>query len=416
MTPSDDSTGKHDVRMRGFRSRTAVEDALAWIDANVVSLDSETVGLAEAHGRVLASAITSPINVPAFDRSAMDGFAVKSAETVGAGDYNPLSFRVVGASMPGQPFDGDVGSGEAVRIMTGAPIPNGVDAVVPAEYATTRDDSVEITTAVASLKHIGRTAEDVAVGATVLEARHHLRPQDVGLIASLGLPEVSAVRQPRVRMIVTGNELAEPGSERSPFQIYEANSHIVAALVPRDGAVHFERVRCQDDRKLILAAVTNPGADVVLISGGSSVGTEDHAPNIIREAGELPIHGVAMRPSSPAGIGRVGSTLIFLLPGNPVSCLCAYDFFAGRAIRRLAGLNPEWPHRAETGTLKSKIASQVGRVDYCRVRINDGEIEPVALSGASILSSTTRANGFVIVPSALEGYAAGTDVEVRLYS
>ena len=402
--------------MRGFRSRTPVEDALTWIDANVASLDSEVVGLADAHGRVLTSAVTSPINVPAFDRSAMDGFAVKSAETVGAGDYNPLSFRIVGVSMPGQPFEGDVCSGEAVRIMTGAPISNGVDAVVPAEYAMTRDDSVEITTAVASLKHIGRTAEDVAAGATVLEAGHRLRPQDVGLIASLGLPEVSVVRQPRVRMVVTGNELAEPGSERSPFQIYEANSHIIAGLVPRDGGFLFERVRGQDDRESILAAVTNPSADVVLISGGSSVGTEDHAPNIIREAGELPIHGVAMRPSSPAGIGRVGSALIFLLPGNPVSCLCAYDFFASRAIRRLAGLNPDWPHRAETGTLKSKIVSQVGRVDYCRVRIINGEIEPVALSGASILSSTTRANGFVIVPSALEGYAAGTDVEVRIYS
>ena len=416
MTESDDSSGKHDVRMRGFRSRTPVEDALSWIDANVASLSSEVVLLADAHGRVLASAITSPINVPAFNRSAMDGFALKSAETVGAGDYNPLSLRIFGVSMPGQPFDGDVGTGEAVRIMTGAPVPNGVDAVVPAEYATTREDSVEITTAVASLKHIGRTAEDVAEGTTVLEAGHRLRPQDVGLIASLGLPEVEVARQPRVRMVVTGNELAEPGSERSPFQIYEANSHIIAGLVPRDGGVLFERVRCQDDRESILAAVTNPGADVVLISGGSSVGTEDHAPNIIREAGELPIHGVAMRPSSPAGIGRIGSTLIFLLPGNPVSCLCAYDFFAGRAIRRLAGINPDWPHRAETGTLKSKIVSQVGRVDYCRVRILDGQIEPVALSGASILSSTTRANGFVIVPSALEGYAVGTDVEVRLYS
>lgn len=416
MTHSDEPTGKHDVRMRGFRSRTTVDDALSWIDANVASLSSEIVSLSDAHGRVLAAAITSPINVPAFDRSAMDGFALKSAETVGAGDYNPLSFRVVGASMPGQPFEGDVGTGEAVRIMTGAPVPGGVDAVVPAEYATVRDKLVEITTTVASLKHIGRTAEDVATGATVLAAGHRLRPQDVGLIASLGLPEVAVIRKPRVRIVVTGDELAEPGSKRSPFQIYEANSHIIAGLVPRDGGVLYERVRCQDDRESILAAVTKSGADVVLISGGSSVGTEDHAPNIIREAGELPIHGVAMRPSSPAGIGRIGSTFVFLLPGNPVSCLCAYDFFAGRAIRRLAGLLPNWPHRAETGTLKSKIVSQVGRVDYCRVRINDGQIEPVALSGASILSSTTRANGFVIVPSALEGYAAGTDVEVRLYS
>jgi molybdopterin molybdotransferase len=402
--------------MRGFHSRTPVEDALAWIDANVDSLDSETVALADAHGRVLASGIVSPINVPAFDRSAMDGFALKSAETVGAGDYNPLSFLIVGASMPGQPFDGTVGNREAARIMTGAPIPAGVDAVVPAEYATVREDSVEITTAVASLKHIGRTAEDVAAGSTVLEAGHRLRPQDVGLIASLGRADVPVIRQPRVRIVVTGNELAEPGSERSPYQIFEANSHIIAGLVPRDGGVLFEKVRCQDDRVSILKAVTDPDADVVLISGGSSVGSEDHAPNIVRETGELPIHGVAMRPSSPAGIGRIESALIFLLPGNPVSCLCAYDFFAGRAIRRLAGLPSEWPHRTFKGILNSKIVSQVGRVDYCRVRITEDKIEPVALSGASILSSTTRANGFVIVPSALEGYAIGTEVEVRLYS
>jgi molybdopterin molybdotransferase len=416
MTQPSDSSSKHDVRMRGFHSRTPVEDALAWIDANVDSLDSETVALADAHGRVLASGIVSPINVPAFDRSAMDGFALKSAETVGAGDYNPLSFLVVGASMPGQPFDGTVGNREAARIMTGAPIPAGVDAVVPAEYATVREDSVEITTAVASLKHIGRTAEDVAAGSTVLEAGHRLRPQDVGLIASLGRADVPVIRQPRVRIVVTGNELAEPGSERSPYQIFEANSHIIAGLVPRDGGVLFEKVRCQDDRVSILKAVTDPDADVVLISGGSSVGSEDHAPNIVRETGELPIHGVAMRPSSPAGIGRIESALIFLLPGNPVSCLCAYDFFAGRAIRHLAGLPSEWPHRTFKGILNSKIVSQVGRVDYCRVRITEDKIEPVALSGASILSSTTRANGFVIVPSALEGYATGTEVEVRLYS
>lgn len=419
MTHPDDSSGpsgKHDVRMRGFQSRTPVEDALAWIDRNVDGLGSEAVALDEAHGRILSSDVTSPINVPAFDRSAMDGYALKSSETVGAGDYNPLSFRIAGVSMPGQPFDSEVGEGDAVRIMTGAPIPAGVDAVVPAEFTRLRNDLVEITSPVASLKNIGRTAEDVAAGKVVLEAGHRLRPQDVGLIASLGMAEIKVIRRPRVRMVVTGNELAEPGAERSEYQIYEANSHIIAGLVPRDGGVLFERVRCPDDRESILNAVTGPGADVVLISGGSSVGSEDHAPNIIREAGELPIHGVAMRPSSPAGIGRIDSTWIFLLPGNPVSCLCAYDFFAARAIRRLAGQKPDWPHRRETGTLKSKIVSQVGRVDYCRVRIQDGQIEPVALSGASILSSTTRANGFVIVPAAMEGYGAGTQVDVLLYS
>ena len=402
--------------MRGFRSRKPVEEVLAWIDAEVSGLSEETVSLTEAHGRVLASPIVSSIDVPAFDRSAMDGFALKAEETVGAGDYNPLPFSVIGVSMPGQPFDGDFGKGEAVRIMTGAPIPAGADAVVPAEFATEKDGSVEIVDAVPTLKHIGRTGEDVQSGSTLLETGHRLRAQDCGLIASIGQAEVAVIRQPRVRIVVTGNELAEPGSERSPFQIYEANSHIVSGLIPRDGGVIESRVRCEDNRDSIREAITASGADVILISGGSSVGSEDHAPGLVAELGELPIHGVAMRPSSPAGLGRIGDELIFLLPGNPVSCLCAYDFFAGRAIRRLAGLSADWPYRKVQGELASKIVSQVGRVDYCRVRITDGKVAPLALSGASILSSTTRANGFVIVPPQSEGAAAGTQVDVCLYS
>jgi molybdopterin molybdotransferase len=151
------------------------------------------------------------------------------------------------------------------------------------------------------------------------------------------------------------------------------------------------------------------------VSGGSSVGREDYAPQLIAEIGELAIHGVSMRPSSPAGLGRIGEALVFLLPGNPVSCLCAYDFFAGRAIRLRGGRSPEWPHRTVQATVSRKIVSEIGRVDYCRVRLVDGRVEPIALSGASILSSTTRADGFVIVPAPCEGYGPGADVAVYLY-
>jgi molybdopterin molybdotransferase len=170
-----------------------------------------------------------------------------------------------------------------------------------------------------------------------------------------------------------------------------------------------------DDRASIRDALLAPGADVILVSGGSSVGSEDYAPQLIAEIGELAIHGVAMRPSSPAGIGRIRSALVFLLPGNPVSCLCAYDFFAGRAIRLCGGRSSDWPHRTRRGTVARKIVSAIGRVDYCRVRMVGDEVEPIALSGASILSSTTRADGFVIVPAESEGYGPGTDITVFLY-
>ncbi len=406
----------NDVRMRGFSARTTVETALAWIDAHAKRLGSETVSLDDLHGRVLAADLHATIDVPPFDRSAMDGYALRGAETNGAGDYNPLSFAIVGQALPGRPFEGAVAAGCAVRIMTGAPMPAGADAVVPAEYATERDGQVEVTAPLAPGRHVGHRAEDVATGALLLAAGRRLRAQDVGLVASVGLDRAAVVRRPAVRIVVTGDELAVPGIAKGLHQIYDANSSMLDGLVRRDGGLPGPVLRVADRRESIREAILAPGADVVLVSGGSSVGSEDHAPGILAEAGELAVHGVAMRPSSPAGFGRVAGALVFLLPGNPVSCLCAYDFFAGRALRILGGRAPGWPHAVRREVLTRKIASQVGRVDYCRVRLGDDGAEPLALSGASILSSTTRADGFVIVPADSEGQAAGTSVDVYLYS
>jgi molybdopterin molybdotransferase len=404
-----------DVRMRGFASRHLVADAWAWIDEHAHRLKSEQVPLADVFGRVLAGEVIAPLNVPAFDRSAMDGFAVKAAETDGAGDYHPLVFQIIGQSLPGEAFEGSLAPGTAVRIMTGAPLPQGADAVVPAEYAKEASHQVELTMAVSPGKHVGQVGEDIFQGQKVFSEGRRLRPQDAGLLAALGIANVDAIRRPRVRIIVTGNELVPPGAPRGPHQIYEANSSMLRGLIDRDGGVLESLKHLPDQKEDIRKALTEAGADVVLVSGGSSVGAEDHAPMILVEEGTLDLHGLAMRPSSPAGMGRIGSTLIFLLPGNPVSCLCAYDFFAGRAIRKLGGRNPDWPHHTVSLLLSRKIVSDIGRLDYCRVKVENNQVEPVALSGASILSSTTRANGFVIIPEDREGYAPGETVTVYLY-
>jgi molybdopterin molybdotransferase len=153
-----------------------------------------------------------------------------------------------------------------------------------------------------------------------------------------------------------------------------------------------------------------------MVSGGSSVGVEDMAPTLLAEHGELAVHGIAMRPSSPTGIGRLEHRIVFLLPGNPVSCLCAYDFFGGRAVRALGGRDKAWPYRSIVAKLARKISSPIGRLDYARVKIVDGTVEPLAIGGASVLSSTTRADGFVIIPADSEGFAAGTEVETWLYA
>jgi molybdopterin molybdotransferase len=401
--------------MRGFGARTLVETALEWVDAHARTLASEIVPLESLHGRVLATDVRASMNVPPFDRSAMDGYALRGADTTGASEYNTLAFALRGEALPGRPYARMVERGTAIRIMTGAPMPEGADAVVPAEFANEREGEVEITTPTPPGKHVGRCGEDVREGALLLATGRRLRPQDVALLASVGNDRVNVVRQPRVRIVITGNEVVTPGTPKGPHEIYDANSSLLRGLIARDGAVLETMRKLGDDRESIREALRAPGADVVLISGGSSVGAEDHAPSLLAQAGELAVHGIAMRPSSPAGFGRIGSTLVFLLPGNPVSCLCAYDFFAGRAIRLLGGRPKDWPHRTRRAVLSRKIASAVGRVDYCRVRTHGDEAEPLALSGASILSSTTRADGFVIVAGESEGYAAGAEVEVYLY-
>ena len=401
--------------MRGFAQRAEVSTALAWIDAHTPLLSSESVAIEDASGRVLSENVTAPMAVPEFNRAAMDGYALRGGETTGAGEYNPLEFPVVGQAWPGKPFDGMVPAGAAIRIMTGAPVPAALDAVVPAEYASEQDGRLAITQAVAPGQHVGRVGEDIALGSMALAAGRRLRPQDVGLAASLGLAQLGVIRQPRVRLLVTGNEVRPPGGPKGPYEIYDANSMTLRGLLARDGGLLESHQRLADDPEAIAQAMAAPGADVVLVSGGSSVGAEDHAPRLLEQRGELAIHGVAMRPSSPAGMGRIGEALVFLLPGNPVSCLCAYDFFAGRAIRRLGGRPSEWPYPTLQAAVARKIVSQVGRVDYVRVRLGADGVEPIALSGASMLSSTTRADGFVVAPAQSEGYGPGAEVTVYLY-
>jgi molybdopterin molybdotransferase len=189
---------------------------------------------------------------------------------------------------------------------------------------------------------------------------------------------------------------------------------MLRALIKRDGGLPLSGPIVPDDPQAILAAMRSE-ADVVLVSGGSSVGEEDHAPLLLARHGELAIHGVAMRPSSPTGMGKLDGRLVFLLPGNPVSCLCAYDFFAGRAIRLLAGLLAQWPYPLRRLRLARKLSSVVGRVDYARVTVTGGQVEPLAIGGASILTSTTRADGFVVVPQDSEGYPTGAEVDVWMY-
>jgi len=401
--------------MRGFAVRADVEEVERFLEARVRVLPAECVALLDCIGRVLAEDVRSALDVPAFARAAMDGFAVRGADSFGASDYDPVPLRVIGETLPGRPFPGAVGPGEAVRIMTGAPLPDGADAVAPAETCEEQGDRVALREPVPPLRHVGARGEDIRAGETVLRAGRRLRPQDAGLLASIGAASIACRRRPRVALLVTGDELLPPGSQPEGAHIVDSNSLVLRGLAARDGA---EIAACEwlpDRAERIRAALLRDDADVLLVSGGSSVGQEDHAPQLVAELGTLDFHGVAMRPSSPVGLGRIGAAWVFLLPGNPVSCLCAYEFFAGPTLRVLGGRPRAWPHRRVRLPLARKIGSMIGRVDYVRVAIEHGHVVPLATSGASILSSTVRAAGAVIVPRGLEGLPEGAEVEVLLY-
>ena len=408
-----------DVRMRGFANRTSVQQARAWVDEHALPLEPETVPLAKAAGRVLAAPMVSSVDVPSYARAMMDGYAVRAEDTLGAGDYDPRPLKIIGTALPARPAETTVEPGTAVRIMTGAPLPEGADAVLPVEQTRGDTDAssstVLVLAPVARGRHIGQVGEDVRKGSTVLPAGRRLRPQDVGVLSSIGCQHVSVVRRPRVAILLTGNEVLPAGSKPEGYRIADANGPMLAALVERDDgevtALHY----VPDDRSALKKALCESSADVTLVSGGSSVGQEDFVPQWIAERGELAIHGIAMRPSSPAGMGTIEGRPIFLLPGNPVSCLCAYDFFAARLIRQQAGGCAEWPYPATRLPLAEKVSSAIGRTDYVRVRLEDDAVVPLAIRGASVLTSTTRADGFVVVPESSEGYAAGSQVTVYRY-
>ncbi len=404
-----------DVRMRGFETRHDVDEVVRLIEARIAALTAEPLAIADAAGRVLAEDVTADRDVPSFDRSAMDGYALSGEETFGATVYQPLPFRVIGDSRPARPFDGTVGRGEAVRIMTGAPMPSGADAVLMAESTRPDGDGILAVDAVAPEKNVGRRGEDVRAGEVVVRRGRVLRPQDLGVIASIGVATIAVVRRPRVALLVTGDELIDVAAPPKEYHVVDSNSLVLRALIERDGGRAAGAARIPDDREALGRALAESEADVILVSGGSSVGVEDHAPTLVAELGELAVHGVALRPAGPTGLGFVFGRPVFLMPGNPVSCLCAYDFFAGPAIRRLGGRSMEWPHRRAVLPVGRKIISAIGRVDYVRVSISDGRVAPIATTGASILSSTTRADGVVVVAKEREGFGVGETVEVRLY-
>jgi molybdopterin molybdotransferase len=397
-------------RPQGPAQRARVGDAVAWIDRWAAPLGPEDIALRSAAGRVVARTVEAALAVPPFDRAAVDGFALRADETVGASAYNPLPFRL-------QPASAGVAAGVAVAVQSGDPLPAGADAIVRLEHAVAEAaGTVAVIAPVFAGNEVEPAGSHAGRGSVLFGAGQRLGPGDIGLLASAGLERIAVVRRPRVRCLVPAGCAIDAGQGLQPGSLCDANGPLLTALVERDGGVVADLRRPARDRSALRDALRLPGADAVLVAGGTGPGAGDEAAAALQEAGEIALHGVAMRPGETAGAGRAADTPVFLLPGTPAACLWAYELLAGGAIRRLAGLGPELPFRTETLRTARKIVSEIGTLDVCPVRCTGhGAAEPIASFAEAGLASVARADGFVLVPEASEGYPEGAPVTVHLY-
>jgi molybdopterin molybdotransferase len=302
--------------------------------------------------------------------------------------------------------------------MTGGAFPRGADAVLMAEQTTDHGEAVLVHDSVVPGRNVARAGEDIQKGDTVLERGRVIRPADLGVLASIRVVELKVTRRPVVGILSTGNELVEPGSTEAGRRGRVVNScrYMLEGLVVQGGGDARWLGTVRDDRETMRAALAAFDGDILLTTGATSAGKEDYLPGLLAEIGEILVHGVNIRPASPVAFGRVGNALAVLLPGNPVAALVGFDVFLRPALQLQLGQREGRRNRRVRGCLRRKLASALNRTDFVRVLlVGDGEVEPFRSGGAGVLTSVTRADGFVIVPRDDEGLEAGTEVEVYLY-
>jgi molybdopterin molybdotransferase len=404
--------------MRGFVERTDLEHGLDKLRSIIRPLvDREQVPLGDSLDRVLASDLVADRNVPGFNKSAVDGYALRGEDTFGATAAAPLSLELVGELLPGSGPQLVVAPGRTARIMTGAPVPEGADAVLMAEYASERDGSVLVSAPVTPGRNVAREGEDIRNGTTVLHRGRLLQPQDLGVMASLGRVQVPVVRRPKVALASTGNELIGPGQAGSTGggQVVDSNSIVLEALLRRHGAVAHGLGIVRDDPEALTEVLLGFQGDLLITTGATSVGREDYLPGLLAEHGELLVHGVNIRPGSPVGFGRLGQRPVMLLPGNPVAVMVCFDMLVRPMLMRMLGLPEARRDRTRKLPLRRKLASELNRIDHVRVRVVEDGVEPLRSGGAGVLSAMSRADGFVVIEKDLEGIEAGELVEVHLF-
>ena len=404
------------ARLKGFQKLTLIDEALQkWLNILQIKPRETTVPLSEALHRVLAAGLTAKEDLPRFDKSAVDGYALKAEGTTGASQFKPVPFQITEAE--------EVGAKQARQIWTGNPLPKGANAVVMIEHTRKSDGRLEVSVQLAAGGNVSKKGEDVKQGENILEAGTRLNPYHLALLAAMGNNSVKVAEKPRVAILATGNELAEAGSKPVGSKIFDSNRVMLAAMCRELGAEPVDLGIAKDDlaeigEKLKMGLLS---CDAVITTGGTSVGGLDLVPDAVNSSGKpgVVVHGVALRPAMPTAVAAVDGKPVLILSGNPVAAVIGFEVFARPLICKMLGMKQTEPRPTLNAVMTRKVAAALGRRTFVRVRVTrrNGEFlsEPVSARGSGAISTMTRGNGFVIVPENREGVTEGEVVTVRLF-
>lgn len=382
--------------------------------------DSEIITLSECDGRICAADIVSPINVPAHNNSAMDGYALCADFSQQAEIVKGTKFKLVGTAMAGQPYSGELLPGQCIRIMTGAVVPTSANTVEMQENITVSGNNVTTNQALTIARHIRLAGEDIASGGPVFSAGHKFTSIDIGLLASLGVNAINVWRKPVIAVFSTGDELKTANETLTLGDIYESNRHVLIAMLKRLHVDVIDLGIIADNKDKIREAflTANAKADAVVSSGGVSVGDADYTKEILEELGNIAFWKIAMKPGKPFAFGKLDNSVFFGLPGNPVSATVTFHQLAVPAIKKMSGqaIAPSLQLKAKT---TDNIKKRSGRMDFQRglafTQNNELTVTPLTHQGSGVLSSMSQANCYIILPQAHNGCLAGETVTIELF-
>jgi molybdopterin molybdotransferase len=405
------------ARLKGFQKITLIDDALEkWLNVFQIKKPIEAiVPLNEALDRVSATDLTAKEDLPRFNKSAVDGYALKAQDTTGTSQFKPVTFQITEHE--------EIISKQAKQIWTGNPLPKGANAVVMIENTKKTDGKLEVWVQLATGGNVSKKGEDIKKAEKILEAGTRLTPYHLALLAAMGNSEVKVAVKPRVAILATGNELAEAGGNASENQIFDSNRVMLAAMCLELGAETVDLGIAKDDT-IEIAEKLGMGlrkCDAVITTGGTSVGEPDLVPDVVNNSGKpgVVVHGLALKPAMPTAVAAVDGKPVIILSGNPVAAVIGFEVFARPLICKMLGMKKTEPRPTVNAVMKRKVAAALGRKTFVRVRVTqkNGEFfaEPVSARGSGAISTMTRGNGFVIVPENREGVTEGEVVLVRLF-